>query len=1445
MKQSEPTEQEMLSFSSLLKENNAEAKRALDLYSQTQDKIQFYSQIIGLCRRTAPEKKSTDTSKSFEQKHHAEVPPTAPKEPRRGVCFKFRQGTCNRGSSCRFEHTAEQPPASVSSTTDTETKTQPMQSVKSEVLSSGESKACQFYLTNGTCRKGDKCKFVHPGSVREGQNWVDIARRPVSGVVSVVSKERPSVDNSTASDSVAEVAAPVSASAPEDVKANEARAKKLKAKKKSKSENKKSRDASSTSEPSPKQLEVTIGRSTDQESQATGSSSVDQEDSLWMTLNLAKLSTPSPVLSGVDSAESEKRNMTADEVVAPALPPGIPIETSPRSPAIIDRTQPQPQVKDLTPLNGQRTEASESTTVSSGSNARSEPPVPPFMGMGCPPPYMMGMYPPHPHHPMAMQPPYGPMPYGYFPPPPQHQLSDRPVGERERSGGSEQGDGEGRGPNPPYPYPYMGFPYPPYGLPPFMPPYREPPYPMPQHMMPPYMQQNRPQNDSPKPEDTRLPQPLPTPTVSANAPESNPSAVVTPVQTQEQSPTDEEALLKRLEQLSPARVLGGSSTESPSIYSHSPVDPQPQSIASVGQRGAGVIGPGPATAPTVSSEDGNRPQMPSPSHGKVVGLQRKDEDGGKSSALLSFLKSKGSTVHTPMQPAPPQDTQPRGPPAGNIGKQTQANVQVEPPSSTKEDDKLLQVKKAHRTTRNQRGRVRICINPSRRDPDSYYDMPVDGLASGPVLAIDTGKQIMVTWEIPAEQYSEGLVVSLTRLGSMNNSNCIVSKALRNSLRRGEHEVRISPESPLSRGLVGEDVLHMVKFGDINFHTPKAGGHYVFRMFDPTSEEANVTLGTSPEFVVQLRGSDVNTNLKYACEALKKAKIDVGSVTALRSTFELMAAEGLTHDKRSPHQLLQQCVQLLLDAVQKNMDALSERDKALIQQPVEKEDGNNGGMDGVDKAESTVWTKARNAQRIHAAVYDCLVELRDNKIPWSMLTPAQKETVLSVMSLFCPILRRFFNHGTELEAARQMDLGFNPSPPMQTKFAARAISHLNDTIASRLREFLPSRDFYEIREAVRCRLQEILHRGGVIPRSACVEVFGSSRNNFGSDGADLDMCLQYIPGSHVPAGDDRVKVMDHLGEVLIAARMEDVEVRSTARIPIVLFKDPSSGLACDISFSNPLAIQNTLLLAAYSMVDPRVREIAYVVKHWAKQRRINSPQEGTLSSYGYILCIIHFLQTRSPPLLPNLQKLHPSWHPRAPYDPSPLPKRWYKHPVDDCYCNTYFFDVAPFPSAQQPGGPAPLQKLQAWSACNGQSSGELIVEFFRYFAYEFDYHSDVVSVRRGGLGRVKKIAKMEADGWGSHDRISIEDPFETWYDVAHVVKGAQMSYIRREFLRAYTMICRSQPDGSNHEQVDCLPTSPSVSGLFDLLCEEAEEPKFVTKRQEARSRSNTLASDACN
>jgi DNA polymerase sigma len=41
------------------------------------------------------------------------------------------------------------------------------------------------------------------------------------------------------------------------------------------------------------------------------------------------------------------------------------------------------------------------------------------------------------------------------------------------------------------------------------------------------------------------------------------------------------------------------------------------------------------------------------------------------------------------------------------------------------------------------------------------------------------------------------------------------------------------------------------------------------------------------------------------------------------------------------------------------------------------------------------------------------------------------------------------------------------------------------------------------------------------------------------------------------------------------------------------QDPSSGMDCDISVMNPLAVRNTELLRAYSQADPRVRKVSAV------------------------------------------------------------------------------------------------------------------------------------------------------------------------------------------------------------------------------------------------------------
>jgi len=66
---------------------------------------------------------------------------------------------------------------------------------------------------------------------------------------------------------------------------------------------------------------------------------------------------------------------------------------------------------------------------------------------------------------------------------------------------------------------------------------------------------------------------------------------------------------------------------------------------------------------------------------------------------------------------------------------------------------------------------------------------------------------------------------------------------------------------------------------------------------------------------------------------------------------------------------------------------------------------------------------------------------------------------------------------------------------------------------------------------------------------------------------------------------------------------------------VKLMDPETGLSCDICVNNLLAVVNTKLLRDYAQIDRRLRQLAFIVKHWAKIRRVNETYQGTLSSYA--------------------------------------------------------------------------------------------------------------------------------------------------------------------------------------------------------------------------------------
>ncbi|TKX25684.1 hypothetical protein C1H76_2334 [Elsinoe australis] len=226
-----------------------------------------------------------------------------------------------------------------------------------------------------------------------------------------------------------------------------------------------------------------------------------------------------------------------------------------------------------------------------------------------------------------------------------------------------------------------------------------------------------------------------------------------------------------------------------------------------------------------------------------------------------------------------------------------------------------------------------------------------------------------------------------------------------------------------------------------------------------------------------------------------------------------------------------------------------------------------------------------------------------------------------------------------------------------------------------------------------------------------------------------------------------------------------------------FPNDGVGIQCDINFFNPLGIHNTHMLYCYSLCDPRVRPMILFVKAWARKRKINNPYSGTLSSYGYVLMVLHYLiNVARPAVVPNLQM----WADRL---NAPLRNidGWEVH---------FWGDEDAITKAAQNGE----------MTGNGDPLGALLKSFFQYYAstqngFGFVWMKDVLSLRTPG-----GVLTKEEKGWtGAKTEttdlkevrhrylFAIEDPFELTHNVARTVTHPGIVAIRDEFRRAWRIL----------------------------------------------------------
>ncbi|KIW62518.1 hypothetical protein PV04_10685 [Phialophora macrospora] len=268
-----------------------------------------------------------------------------------------------------------------------------------------------------------------------------------------------------------------------------------------------------------------------------------------------------------------------------------------------------------------------------------------------------------------------------------------------------------------------------------------------------------------------------------------------------------------------------------------------------------------------------------------------------------------------------------------------------------------------------------------------------------------------------------------------------------------------------------------------------------------------------------------------------------------------------------------------------------------------------------------------------------------------------------------------------------------------------------------------------------------------------------------------------------------------------------------------------GVQCDINFSNFVALHNSALLRVYHSFDPRVKEIGVFVKIWAKLRDINTPYRGTLSSYGWILMVLHYLMNiASPPVIPNLQhlaKIEDSWDPSRQIE---------------------LFEGFDVRFVQDHQGLQDIQREMAANR-NRESAGQLLRGFFQYYGTHQGFHwtRDVISIRTKGGIVSKQVKGWTEARWQQGQNTSvrnryllaIEDPFEVDHNIARTVGHHGVVAIRDEFRRAWSIIEKIGTD----EEIPPEEFLSPVTDRIDTLRKDLDHyrRRQIQMRQEAEAK----------
>ena len=307
----------------------------------------------------------------------------------------------------------------------------------------------------------------------------------------------------------------------------------------------------------------------------------------------------------------------------------------------------------------------------------------------------------------------------------------------------------------------------------------------------------------------------------------------------------------------------------------------------------------------------------------------------------------------------------------------------------------------------------------------------------------------------------------------------------------------------------------------------------------------------------------------------------------------------------------------------------------------------------------------------------------------------------------------------------------------------------------------------------------------------LQPFGSFVSVFHTAGSDIDVSLEVSPSSNwydpremgpgaaaavggrgggrnrrqqQPRGykSRKVQLLSKVASELRYQKFADVNLIAHARVPLIKFRDPRTGVKCDVCVGND-GVYKSAVLGAMADLDSRYRDLVFLVKMWAKNFDCNDATAGSFNSYSLSLMSLFHLQTRSPPILPPAMRLTLQTDAAADADLAAENERAAnlepirKFPVSKIRQQSDAMrDVAPVE-----------RRARRWRGCgagNNATLAELLVTFFTHFRA-------VEPLWRHGLVASPYAGRWVAGCSWAPGRycLGVEDPFAAGDNVARAVQ----------------------------------------------------------------------------